>query len=265
MQMKARALSFLILAVLLMTGCIEVTLVEQEPDNKLVEFALVTHTPSQQISTTATPTLNESPTPTHDSAPTNSGTAIITVSPSQTPSPTSTATATQAQPPTPSPSDVPDTSTPEPPTPWPSPVPSPTHTPTPRRPTATPTPRWFPSPILIEPYAGMRFVGRDANIRLSWRGAGQLEDDEFYVVSIPHPWGVEHGWTKQTFWRVPSYLYDLAPPSRELAWRVRVERFLGTATPKPDEGGVPAGEYSIIGSFFWDTSPFDSPIPPPGP
>ena len=110
----------------------------------------------------------------------------------------------------------------------------------------------------------MRYVGRNADIRLSWQSVGELRADEYYVVRIPHPWGEEHGWTKQTFWQVTSYLYDLAPPSRELTWRVRVVRFPGTGTPTPGEGGVPAGEYSTTRSFIWDTTTFDSPIPPSG-
>jgi hypothetical protein len=123
----------------------------------------------------------------------------------------------------------------------------------------------MPSPVLVEPSDGARYVGRDANIRLAWQSVGQLEDDEFYVVSITHPWGVEHGWTHQISWQVPSYMYDLAPPSRELIWRVRVERFSGTGTPTADQGGVPVSEYSKTRHFLWDTTLFDSPIPPPLP
>ncbi|MEJ2737758.1 MAG: serine/threonine-protein kinase [Anaerolineae bacterium] len=180
--------------------------------------------------------------------------------PTDTPAPVSTRTAT----PTASPSLEPETSTPAPPIPSASPLLSPTPKPMSPEPTATPTPPWFAAPTLTGPSDGMRYVGRDADIRLSWRSVGQLEADEFYVVRIPHPWGVEHGWTKQTFWQVPSYLYDLAPPSRELTWRVRVERFPGPGTPTPGEGGTPAGEYSTTRSFFWDTTTFDSPIPPSG-
>ena len=194
------------------------------------------------------------------SVPASPAAAKSVSAPMNTPTPVSTVTAT----PTVSPSAEVETSTPPAPTSMASLLPSLTPKPTSREPTVTPTSPWFEAPTLMEPSDGMRYVGRDADIRLSWQSVGQLKADEFYVVRIPHPWGVEYGWTKQTFWQVPSYLYDLAPSSRELTWRVRVEHFSGTGTPTPGEGGAPAGEYSTTRSFFWDTTTFDSPIPPSG-
>ena len=249
MQMNTRALASLILTIVLVTGCIEITLVEKEPGDRLIEFAIVTHTPSQELSAAPTPGSSNSPAPT--STPTS------TFPTSDTPTSTSTATATSI----PTPSNASTATL----TPTPSTIPTATHTPTPWKPNATSTPHWFPSPVLIEPSDGTRYVGRDDNIRLSWQSVGQLEDDVFYVVSIAHPWGVEHGWTKQTSWQVPSYMYDLAPPSRELIWRVRVESFSGTGTPTADQGGVAASEYTKTRFFLWDTTLFDSPIPPPWP
>jgi serine/threonine protein kinase len=168
---------------------------------------------------------------------------------------------------------MPPTSTPVPsntmlPTETPSPLPTATlaqisPTPTRPRPTATSTPRWFPPPVLVGPADGMHYSGRGSNIVLSWEGVGQLGANEYYVVNIPHQRGTEFGWTKQTYWEIPKYLYDLAPSSRELKWQVRVERFAGTGALASDKGGIALGEFSRTRSFWWDTTTFDSPILPP--
>ena len=196
-------------------------------------------------------------------SPTSSWTPTATpVPPTPTPTGAPTQVPTTAIPPTstslPSATMLPiETSSPTP-----TPI-TPTATATRQRPTVTSIPRWFPAPTLVGPPDGSRYSGRKDPIVLSWTSVGPLGRNDYYVVSIPHLRGIEYGWTKETSWQVPSYLYDLAPPSRRLQWRVRVERFTGTGSPTPSQGGTPAGEYSKTRSFWWDTTAFDSPIPPP--
>ena len=73
-------------------------------------------------------------------------------------------------------------------------------------------------------YSTFRGIQR---ITFEWEGTCCLADDEYYVVSIPHPRGVEEGWVKGTSWTAPDYLYLLLPESRQLTWSVSIRRHTG--------------------------------------
>ena len=169
------------------------------------------------------------------------------VTPTFTPRPTATRTRTPTV--TPSPT---ATATAVPPTETPTPLP-PTETVRPT-PTSTPTPR-FVAPQLSEPADQAEFYGRGTQIVLSWGSAGELQDDEWYAVSLRFlAAGAQQysgTWVKETSWPVPNNLYEQAGhDERALTWDVTVMRQTGS---KPDGGreGVAVGPVSEVRTFYW--------------
>ncbi|MEE8391481.1 MAG: hypothetical protein V3S14_11885, partial [Anaerolineae bacterium] len=171
------------------------------------------------------------------------------------------------------------------PSPMPSVVPSPTPTPTPIS-EATPTrgastgsrsTSAYAAPVLLEPRDESRFVG-PKQLVFRWTcypvAPCCLAADEYYVVSIPHPLGVEEGWGKTTEWEAPDYLYLLVPESRLLTWSVSVRRHTGEYSNGQWKGPI-VSPISEIWRFWWytrgggaPTSPLPtpvSPLPTPGP
>ncbi len=117
------------------------------------------------------------------------------------------------------------TETPEPP---PSPTASPTAAPTPGSlpPRPAPPRGHHTAPILLEPEDESVFVG-PRRIIFRWTGVCCLAQDEYFVISITHPWGVEEAWLKGMSWKSPDYLYLLVPESGRLPWNVTVRRHTG--------------------------------------
>jgi hypothetical protein len=187
-------------------------------------------------------------TPTATATPASTATPLPTNTPSATPTATATAMAS--------------------PTPTPVSQASPTRRPsTGSRTTSTRT-----APALVEPRDESVFVG-PKRITFRWSGSCCLADDEYYVVSIPHPKGVEEGWAKTTFWEAPDYLYLLAPESRRLTWSVSVRRHTGEYSNGQWKGPI-VSPISETWDFMWytdggaHTSPLptpSSPLPTPGP
>jgi len=183
-------------------------------------------------------------------------------------------TATPAPTPTPAPTSTPSVAA------EPTPTPQPTSTPTaaPRaaaRPAAKPTPCpsgsvKYAAPKLIEPRDYSTFHGI-RRITFTWEGTCCLADDEYYVVSIPHPRGVEEGWVKGTSWTAPEYLYLLLPESRQLTWSVSIRRHTGQYSNGQWTGPI-VSPISKVWHFSWEipggqTSPLSntrtSPLPAP--
>jgi hypothetical protein len=188
------------------------------------------------------------PAPTAAAIATPTPTAAPTIPPSATPSPTTTATAT------------------------PTATPTPTAAAT-RRPSAkTHSAHTHIAPALLEPRDGSVFNG-PRRITFRWAGACCLATDEYYVISIPHPLGVEEAWIKSTAWESPDYLYLLVPESRQLNWNVSVRRHTGEY-PNGQWKGPIVSPISDTWYFMWYTgggassSPLPtpcSPLPAPGP
>ena len=168
------------------------------------------------------------------------------------------------------------------PTPGPTTTPTPTDTPFPTdmpTPTATPTvapsvkSRSRPSPIsaytaprLISPLDKSVFRGAQ-QITFTWEGPCCLGAEEYYVISIPHPRGVEEAWVKSTQWTAPDYLYLLVPESRELTWSVSIRRHTGEYSNGQWNGPI-ISPISQIWRFSWyggergPVSPLATPISP---
>jgi len=122
------------------------------------------------------------------------------------------------------------------------------------------------APALIEPRDESVFVG-PRRILFQWTGSCCLAADEYYVVSIPHPQGVEEAWVKSTSWESPDYLYLLVPPSRKLTWNVSVRRHTGQY-PNGQWKGPIVSPLSETWSFTWhagkerSSSPLPTPVSP---
>ena len=176
--------------------------------------------------------------------------------PTDTPVPTHTPTPT----PTPRPTDTPEPTL----LPSPTPTPIPTLTPTPASRTSTPT---HAAPVLVEPRDRSVFRG-PRRITFHWLGPCCLAADEYYVVSIPHPLGVEEGWVKTTSWEAPDYLYLLVPESRKLTWNMSVRRYTGEYANGQWKGPI-VSPISATRRFSWYTggrkapaSPLPTPVSP---
>jgi hypothetical protein len=201
-----------------------------EPDVAVVVVA--TPTPAPTASATASPTPTPKPTATPTPAPTR------TARPSATPRPTVAATASA------------------------TPTASPTPTPRPQAPSGSRPAPAHAAPELVEPRDGSVFSG-PRRITFSWRGPCCLAADEYYVVSIPHPRGVEEAWVKSTSWESPLYLYLLVPDSRQLTWSVSVRRHTGQYPNGQCKGPI-VGQISETRRLTWheECKP-DSPLPSP--
>jgi len=192
--------------------------------------------------------------------------AIVTATPTQTP----VIEATPTLSPTSAPSATPTATATVVASPTPTPV---SKASLPRRPsTESRIASAHAAPALVEPRDESVFVG-PRRITFRWSGSCCLADDEYYVVSIPHPKGVEEGWVKTTFWEAPDYLYLLAPESRRLTWSVSVRRRTGEY-PNGQWKGPIVSPISETWDFMWytrggaHTSPLPtpcSPLPTPGP
>jgi hypothetical protein len=105
-------------------------------------------------------------------------------------------------------------------------------------------------------------------ITFNWYGyCCALGSDEYYVVSIPHPWGVEEAWVKTHFWDAPLYLYLLVPESHQLTWSVSVRRHTGQY-PNGQWTGPIVSQISETWYFTWLAQEGDlgsplSPLPAP--
>jgi hypothetical protein len=148
-----------------------------------------------------------------------------------------------------------------------TPSPAPTVTPAPTRPAsagARPASA-YAAPALVEPRDEAEFAG-PRRITFRWTGACCLAADEYYVVSIPHPKGVEESWVKDTEWLSPDYLYLLVPDSRWLTWSVSVRRHTGEYSNGQWKGPI-VSPISETWSFRWykgggSTSPLPRPVSP---
>jgi hypothetical protein len=88
---------------------------------------------------------------------------------------------------------------------------------------------------------------------------GPLATDEYYLVRIPYDsaGGVAEFWRKATSFQVPSNYSgnDVGFPDRHYYWSVQVMRCTGTCDKVLDDQtrkqGVPAGDKSREGSFYW--------------
>jgi hypothetical protein len=185
--------------------------------------------------------------------------AVAVVSPTPAPAPTATLVPT----PTPRPQ---LTNTPAP-TPSPSPTPTPAPTAVRRVDTQSRAVTTYAAPELLEPRDDSGFHG-PARITFRWEGPCCLAADEYYVVSIPHPLGVEEGWVKDTEWLAPDYLYLLVPESRQLTWSVSVRRHTGAYANGQWKGPIVSG-ISETWRFLWypggkgaRTSPLPTPVSP---
>ncbi len=178
------------------------------------------------------------PTPASTLLPTNTPMPTPTVPPSITPSPTPTA------------------------------KPSPTPVPTRRASAGSQSTSARAAPVLLEPRDESEFSGPN-RITFRWASASCcLADDEYYVVSIPHPLGVEEGWVKTTEWQAPDYLYLLVPESRLLTWSVSVRRHTGEYSNGQWKGPI-VSRISESWRFWWygsgggaSTSPLPAPVSP---
>ncbi len=185
---------------------------------------------------------------------------VVTATSAPTPTPTRT--------PTPLPPTIAPRTTPSP---TPTAMPSPTPTPMPvskalpaRQSRLTST---HAAPVLVEPRDESEFVGFK-RITFRWTGSCCLAADEYSVVSIPHPWGVEEGWVKVNEWEAPDYLYLLVPESRLLTWSVSVRRHTGEY-PNGQWKGPIVSHISETWWFWWygsgggsRTSPLPTPVSP---
>jgi tRNA A-37 threonylcarbamoyl transferase component Bud32 len=170
-----------------------------------------------------------------------------TATPTVTNTPTSTATAT--------------------PSPTVTSTPTATATATRPRPTATPTRL---APILLAPPYGTPFQGYNTVVELVWSEVPGLDDDEYYVVSIPfNPAGeVAQFWRKETIFRVPPHfsrddLDGVGFDDRHYNWTVQVRRCTKNCDKALDDNvkktGVAVGKRSAKGLFYW--YPSGSPRP----
>ena len=120
----------------------------------------------------------------------------------------------------------------------------------------------YAAPVLHEPRDESEFSGPQ-RITFRWAGSCCLAVDEYYVVSIPHPLGVEEGWVKTTEWEVPDYVYLLAPESRLFTWSVSVRRHTGEY-PNGQWKGPVVSYISEVWRFWWYSGgTFSSPLPRP--
>lgn len=182
--------------------------------------------------------------------------AAATSMPPLTPVPTPTPSLTSPPTPTLAPSVTPRSTATS------TPTPSPTSPPTSCPPTGgRPTTRHV-APVLLEPPDGAVFSG-PRRITFRWTGACCLAADEYFVVSIPHPRGVEEAWVKATAWRAPDYLYLLVPESRQLTWNVSVRRHTGQY-PNGQWKGPIVSPLSETWCFTWLAEDrLESPLPIP--
>jgi hypothetical protein len=136
-------------------------------------------------------------------------------------------------------------------------------------PSATPAPVSTPraqaksahgAPVLSEPRDGSVFVGPQ-QITFRWAGSCCLAADEYYVVSIPHPQGVEEAWVKTLAWTSPDYLYLLVGRSRELTWNVSVRRHTGQY-PNGQWTGPIVSPLSQTWRLTWHTGGEGGPVSP---
>ncbi len=182
--------------------------------------------------------------------------AVVTATPTSTPASTAT--------PTLLPTSTPSIATPTAvATPTPTPTPASKASPTRQPSTSSRTASTYAAPVLVEPLDKSVFVG-PKRITFRWSGSCCLADDEYYVVSIPHPKGVEEGWVKTTFWEAPDYVYLLAPKSRQLTWNVSVRRHTGEY-PNGQWKGPIVSSISETWYFMWYTrgGASSSPLPTP--
>ncbi len=186
--------------------------------------------------------------------------AVVTATATATPAATLTPTGTPSPPPTVSPSVMPSpTSTPRP---------SSTPVSTRRASAGAQSTSARAAPKLIEPLDESEFSGSN-RITFRWASASCcLAADEYYVVSIPHPLGVEEGWVKTTEWQAPDYVYLLVPESRLLTWSVSVRRHTGEY-PNGQWKGPIVSLISETWRFWWyasgggpSTSPLSAPVSP---
>ena len=112
-------------------------------------------------------------------------------------------------------------------------------------------------PLLIEPEDGAKLKGKEARPVFSWSSAGELKDDEYYVLTIIYPhkdgdlYPFEQTWTKEISWgggpdqHLEWFLYDGAvlAGSPERRWYVVVKH-------KPTDTEV--GEWSEERTFTWE-------------
>jgi hypothetical protein len=189
--------------------------------------------------------------------------AVAETAPTPTPVPTPTLRAEpQDKVPSPTPPPTPTLAPSATPRPSLTPTPSPTPLPTRCPPTGSRPATRHVTPALLEPPDGAVFSG-PGRITFRWTGSCCLAADEYFVVSIPHPRGVEEAWVKATAWRAPDYLYLLVPESRQLTWNVSVRRHTGQY-PNGQWKGPIVSPLSETWRFTWLAEDrLESPLPLP--
>jgi hypothetical protein len=107
----------------------------------------------------------------------------------------------------------------------------------------------LPSPELIGPPIATRFLGLERPIVLKWNPVRELEEDEYYEVSLDY-WYKETNpvlklSTRETQVTVPETLYE-TPNCSVFNWKVTLRRYTGL-----ERGEQGASEPLSYGSHYW--------------
>jgi hypothetical protein len=112
--------------------------------------------------------------------------------------------------------------------------------------------------LLLPPY-GTIYKGWNATVELVWSETLVLDDDEYYVVSIPYNEAgeVAEFWRKSPKFLVPQNFSDRQTgfEDRHYNWYVQVKRCTQNCAQVQDDNvkkvGVPIGPRSLEGLFYW--------------
>jgi hypothetical protein len=112
---------------------------------------------------------------------------------------------------------------------------------------------------LLAPENGTAFNGWNAEVILRWSSAGNLQSNEYYVVSIPYDAAGNTAtfWRKETQFKVPSNFSgnSVGFADRHYNWWVQVKRCTSNCGSVLDDNvrkdGVAVSAVSAEGLFFW--------------
>jgi hypothetical protein len=114
---------------------------------------------------------------------------------------------------------------------------------------AEPLPRLLPTPELVSPALGTRYIGDVGPIVLTWKPVKDLAEDEYYRVKIDYDYAETNTLlyyaTRQTAFFLPSELHAI-PNCGVFNWQVTLMRQTGVG-----KDGQPIGEPLSYDSLHW--------------